>query len=69
LGSQGVIDRSGLDLARPGGRSQQKEREAVRPAGNGNSDPGPGWNEPVKIGRKTADQRRIRSNWRRSCPW
>jgi hypothetical protein len=64
-----MVDRGRFDLSMADGGGQQQERQTVRSPGDSDPEPCPGWNEPVELGGETAGERRIRSSWRRPCPW
>jgi hypothetical protein len=64
-----MIDGRRYDAPRPRRRSEEEECDAVGAAGDGDPDCLTGWNEPVELGGETADERRIRSSWRRPRPW
>jgi hypothetical protein len=67
--AKAVVDRGRFDIGRTSGGGEKQEREAVGPAGDRDPNPVGGWNEPIELGGKTADERGIRSSWRRSHPW
>lgn len=64
-----MIDGGRFDAGRARCRREEEKRETVRPSGNGDPDPFTGGNEPVELGGETANERRIRSSWRRPCLW
>jgi len=56
LRTQRVIDRRGLDLAWPGGRGEQQQRQAIRPAGDRDADFRGRRDKRVEVGGETGDE-------------